>query len=34
MKKLFLAALAVTASAGAMAQADVYKIDPTHTKAI
>lgn len=34
MKKLFLAALAVTASAGAMAQANVYKIDPTHTKAI
>ena len=34
MKKLFLAALAVAASAGVLAQAGVYNIDPTHTKAI
>lgn len=34
MKKILLAVLAITASAGAMAQSSVYKIDPTHTKAI
>ena len=34
MKKTLLAVLAVAASAGAMAQAGVYKVDSTHTKAI
>ena len=34
MKKTLLAVLAIAASAGAMAQAGVYKIDPTHTKAM
>ena len=34
MKKTLLAVLAVAASAGAMAQAGVYKVDSTHTTAI
>lgn len=33
MKKTLFAILAVAASAGAIAQAGVYKIDPTHTRA-
>lgn len=34
MKKTALAILALATSAGAMAQAGVYKIDPSHTKAV
>lgn len=34
MKKILLAALAVVASAGAMAESGVYKIDPAHTRAM
>ena len=34
MKKILLAVLAVVASAGALAQSAVYKIDPSHTKAV
>ena len=34
MKKILLAVMAVVASAGAVAESGVYKIDPAHTKAI
>ena len=34
MKKILLTVLAVVASAGALAQSAVYKIDPSHTKAV
>ena len=34
MKKILLAVLALVTSAGALAQSAVYKIDPSHTKAI
>lgn len=34
MKKIVLAVLAVVASAGAAAQSGVYKVDPSHTKAV
>ena len=34
MKKILLAVLAVVTSPGALAQSAVYKIDPSHTKAI
>ena len=34
MKKIMLAVLVVVASTGATAQSSVYKVDPSHTKAI
>ena len=34
MKKILLTVLAVVASSGALAQSAVYKIDPSHTKAV